>query len=154
MCMPLASTTERCMYGDESCRCRPTNGGNQGGAGGAAAMDTGRWTCAAVCPTAKPMVGGACTTGLACPYAGGGCFCGQSQKWQCQGGMMGGGGAGGAGPGTAGAGGMTAAGGGGNNGTTCPMQKPATGGMCVGSGVCIYPNKTGCACVNDKWLCD
>jgi hypothetical protein len=152
MCTPLATTTERCMYGDESCRCRAQGAGNpgNGGAGGAAAAG-GRWSCTAVCPAEKPTVGDACTQGLACPYMGGACACGQSQKWQCQGGgNMGGGGA----SGTAGAGGMTAAGGAGNGGTMCPMQKPTAGRACTGTGACTYANKTGCACVADKWLCD
>ncbi len=97
------------------------------------------------------MVGGDCTQGLACRYTGDGeCVCGQSKKWQCVGGMMGGGGA----SGTAGAGGMSAAGGAGNGGTMCPMQKPTAGRNCTGTGVCTYANKTGCACLNDKWLCD
>ncbi|HEX3853329.1 MAG TPA: hypothetical protein VHW01_20335 [Polyangiaceae bacterium] len=141
MCTPLATTMERCKYGDESCRCvvpavrGPGNdNGGAGGTGGAPAAAAGRWTCAAVCPTDKPTVGTDCTQGLACPFTGGGCVCGQSKKWQCTGGGM--------------------MGGGGNNGTTCPMQKPRAGGMCMGTGACTYANRTGCACVGDKWLCD
>jgi hypothetical protein len=151
MCTPLATTMERCKYGDDSCRCVATGrvpGNNQGGAGGAAAAATGRWMCAAVCPTEKPTVGADCTQGLTCPFTGGACLCGQSKKWQCAGGgMMGGGGANGTG-------GMSATGGGGNDGTMCPMQKPRAGGTCAGTGACTYANKTGCACVDDKWLCD
>jgi hypothetical protein len=168
MCAVLASNMERCVYGDESCHCRLNNGGggaNQGGAGGAPTTDSGRWMCTGLCPTTKPTVGADCMSGQACQYVSGNCFCGGSQKWQCNGAMMGGGGAGGD-MGSAGAGGrnaaggMTGAGGAGgaggapNNGTVCPAQKPMTTGACMGTGVCVYPNKTGCACVNDKWLCD
>ncbi|HEY3664586.1 MAG TPA: hypothetical protein VGL19_01255, partial [Polyangiaceae bacterium] len=70
MCSLLASSTERCWYGDESCHCRPNNSGTQGGAGGAPTTDSGHWTCTTVCPTIKPSVGTDCTAGLACPYAG------------------------------------------------------------------------------------
>jgi len=179
MCTALATIMERCKYGDESCHCAVagrgpgnnggagggsggtggggtggggTAGGGTAGGGGGGAEVAGRWTCTAGCPSDEPTVGADCTQNAVCPYTGGACACGQSKKWQCAGAMLGGGGA----NGTAGAGGMSAggAGVGDNNGTMCPMQKPKAGGTCAGTGACTYPNKTGCACVSDKWLCD
>ncbi len=150
-CMPLASNQERCVYGDQSCRCRAPQGGgmNNAGAGGAATGDMWQCTTVVVCPTAKPAVDSDCPqAGEVCTYTGnGGCVCNNnSKKWQCFGGMTGNGGAGGM-SGTAGAGGGTAA-------TPCPQMKPAADATCTGSNLCQYGKGTGCICDGMNWVCN
>ncbi len=153
-CMALATTMERCVYGDESCRCRVQGGGgpgNQGGGAGAPATG-GMWQCNATCPAAKPTVGDACPTGLTnCRYTGmGACSC-LNQKWACFGGTTGNGGAGGM-SGTAG-GGNTAGAAGGTAATPCPMAKPAADATCSGNNICQYGNKNACICSGTNWVC-
>ena len=151
-CMPLANNQERCTYGDQSCRCRPPQGGgmNQAGAGGAAAAgDTWQCTTVPVCPTAKPTAGADCTSGNeVCQYTGeGACVCNNNtKKWQCFGGTTGNAGAGGM-SGTAGAGGGTAA-------TPCPQMKPAADATCSGNNLCQYGKGTGCICDGTNWVCN
>jgi hypothetical protein len=141
ICTPLANALERCVYLDESCRCRAQGGGNNPGSAGGTSTN-GRWTCNTVCPATKPSAGEACTPGQACPYAGGPCLCGTSMMWQCP--ASDNNGAGGMSMGSAGDA---------NSGTVCPMQRPRAGGMCSGAGLCSYGNGTACICWNNSWLC-